>query len=59
MKNALCFILKTLFVLEIVTCLFWHFGYVDKQPDNKAEVIFKIYDATDWKTINYNIHIDK
>ena len=42
-----------LFVLEI----FLIFGLVGKRHDKKAKVIFKIYDATNWITNNYNTHI--
>ena len=58
MKNAFCFILKALFILEIFTFLrYLLFGYVEKRLDKKAMVNFKIYDVTDWATNNYNIHI--
>ena len=58
MKNAFCFILKALFILEIFTFLrYLLFGYVEKRLDKKAMVSFKIYDVADWATNNYNIHI--
>ena len=41
------FLLKTLFSLEIITFLSWLFGYVEKQLDKRAMVIFKIYDITE------------
>ena len=60
MKNACYFILKALFVLEIIT--FWttdFFGYVRKRLDKKARVNFKIYDITNWNKRIYNKHISK
>ena len=57
MKNAFYFMLKVLFVLEILTFLSWLFGYVEKRVDKKAMVIFRIYDVTDWITNNCNTHI--
>ena len=54
MKNAFSFMSRDLFVLEIFTILFWHFGYVEKRLDKKAMVNFKIYDVRDWTTNNYN-----
>ena len=57
MENAFYFKLKALFVLEMFTVLYWHFGYVEKRVDKKAMVNFKIYDFIDWATNNYNIHI--
>ena len=57
MKNALYFILKAAFVLEVFTFLFWLFAYVEKRLDEKAMVNFKIYDAKQWTTNNYNTHI--
>ena len=56
MKNAFYFILKALFALEIFKFLSGLFGYVEKQLDKKATVIFKIY-VTDWTTSNCNLHI--
>ena len=41
------FLLKALFVLEIITFLSWLFRYVEKRLDKKAIVIFKIYDVTE------------
>ena len=32
------------------------FGHVGKRLDEKAKVNFKIYEATDWETNNYNTH---
>ena len=57
MKNAFYFMLKVLFVLEILIFLSWLFGYVEKRVDKKAMVIFRIYDVTDWITNNCNTHI--
>ena len=54
MKNAFSFLSRDLFVLEIFTILFWHFGYVEKRLDKNAMINFKIYDVTDWTTNNYN-----
>ena len=56
MKNAFYFILKALFALEILKFLSGLFGYVEKQLDKKAMVIFKIY-VTDWTASNCNLHI--
>ena len=56
MKNAFYFMLKDLFILEIVTFLPWLFGHAERQLDKKAKVNFKIYDVTVW-TNNYNTHI--
>ena len=53
MKNAFYFMLKALFVLEIITFFSSLFGYVEKRLDKKAMVNFKIYDVTDWTTNNY------
>ena len=57
MKNAFYFMLKALLFLEIFTFLYWLFGYVEKRLDKKATVNFKIYDITDYTTINCNTHI--
>ena len=38
MKNVFYFMLKAVFVLEIVTFLSWLFGYVEKRLDEKAMV---------------------
>ena len=57
MKNAFYFMLKVLFVYEMFTFLTWLFGYVEKRFDKKAMFNFKISDATDWTTNNYNTHI--
>ena len=51
--------LKAPFVLEIFTFLLWHFGYVEKRPDEKAMANQKTYDVTDWTANNYNTHIDQ
>ena len=47
MKNAFHFMLKALFVLDILTFLSRVFGYVEKRLDKKAMVNYKIYDVTD------------
>ena len=57
MKNAFCFTLKALFVLEIFKFLSWLFGYVEKRLDKKAMVNSKVYDVTDWTTNNCNTYI--
>ena len=57
MKNSFYFVLKALFVLDIVTFLSLHFGYVEKRLHKKASFNFKIYDITDWTAYNYNTHI--
>ena len=44
-------LLKALFVLQILTFLSQHFGYLEKRFDKKARVNFKIYD------VNYNTYI--
>ena len=49
--------LKALFVLKMFTFLSWLYGYVEKRPDKKAIITFKIYDAKVWATNNYNTHI--
>ena len=41
-KNVFYFMLKALFVLEIFTFLSWLFGYVEKRPDKKAQLISKL-----------------
>ena len=56
MKTAFYFMLKALFVLEILTFLSWLLGYVGNRPDKKAMFNFKIYNATDWTT-NSHKHI--
>ena len=48
--------LKSLFVLEMFSFLFWVFGYVEKRLDEKAMVYVKIYDVTGWTKI-ITIHI--
>ena len=57
MKNAFYFMLKTLFVLGIITFLSWLFGYAEKRLDMKTTVNFKTCDVTDWRIDNYNTHI--
>ena len=49
--------LKAIFVVKIITVLFWLFDQVVKRLDEKARVIFKIYDVTDWKANNYDTYI--
>ena len=56
MKNALYFIWKALFVLEILTFLSWSFGHIEKQFDQNDEVNFKIHDVTTSLTKNCNRH---
>ena len=53
MKNAFYFILKAIIVLEKFTFLWL---YVEKRPDKKAKVNFKILDVTDWTANNYKTH---
>ena len=53
MKNAFCFMLKALFVLEILTSLSRLFGYTGNGLIKKAMVNFKTYDFTDWATNNH------
>ena len=57
MKSDFYLILKTLFVLVILTFLSHLFGYVLKRHDKKAKVNFNIYYVADWTTNNYNPHI--
>ena len=52
MKNAVYFMLKTLFFLEIFTFLYSLLGYVEKRFDMKVIVNFEIYDVADWTTNN-------
>ena len=49
LKNAFNFMLKAIFVLEILIFLPFLFGYVEKRLDKKAMVKFKIYDSIDNK----------
>ena len=56
MKNAFHFILKAIFVVKIITILFWLFDHVVNRLDEKARVNLKIY-VTDWKANNYNTYI--
>ena len=57
MKNALDFMLKALFVLEISKFLSWIFGYVEKRlSGQKLLVNYKIYDVKNWVTNNRNTH---
>ena len=57
MENAFYFNLKVLSVLEIFRFLFRLFGYVGKRLDKKVMIDFKVYDVTNWMTVNYNTHI--
>ena len=52
MKNAFYFMLKTLFVFEIIKLLSWVFGYVEKRFDKKAKVNFKIHNVN--QTIKFD-----
>ena len=45
-KMKIAFMLKVIFVLEILSFLSWRFGYVEKRLDKKAMVNFKIYEGT-------------
>ena len=57
MKNALDFMLKALFVLEISKFSSWIFGYVKKRlSGQKLLVNYKIYDVKNWVTNNRNTH---
>ena len=47
MKNAFYFMLKALFVIKILKCLFSVFDHVGKPLDKKANINFKIYDIKD------------
>ena len=49
MKNAF-FMLKAVFVFEIITFLSRLFCYVEKRLYKKAWVNLKIHDVTDWAT---------
>ena len=57
MKNAFYFVLKVLFVFDIIIFLLCLFGYVEKQLDKKTMVNYKIYDITYWSTNNCNIEV--
>ena len=57
MKNAFYFVLKVLFVFDIIIFLLCLFGYVEKRLDKKTMVNYKIYDVTDWSTNNCNIEV--
>ena len=48
MKNAFYFMFRALFVLEIFKFLSSLFYYVEKLPDKKGKVNFKVYDGTGW-----------
>ena len=56
MKIDFDFMLKALSVLEMFTFWSWLLGFTEKRLDMKATVNFKIYDVTDWTTINYKAH---
>ena len=49
--------LKTLFILKILTFLSLLFGYVEKRLDKKAKVNFEIYGVTIWTINKYNTYI--
>ena len=57
MENALCFTLKTLFVLKIFKFLSLIFGLVKKWLDKTDKGNFKIYDVSIWETNNFHTHI--
>ena len=57
MKNALYFMFKALFILEIFTFLSWLFRYIEKRVDKKPKINFKIYDITGWTTNNFDTYI--
>ena len=57
MKNAFYFILKDLSVQEIFKFLSWLFGYVEKRPDKKTQVNFKMHDVVGWTTNKNNTYI--
>ena len=57
MKHAFYFMLKALFVLEILNFLYLLSGYVGKRLNKKTKVNFKIYDVTDRTASNYHTHI--
>ena len=57
MKNAFYFILKALLFLRYLNFCPDFFGHVGKRLHEKPNVTFKIYDATDSTTSNYNSHI--
>ena len=46
-KNVFYFMLKALFVLDILTFLSCFFGYIEKRLDKAATINFKIYDVID------------
>ena len=48
---------KLFFSLSYLNCSPQFFGHVGKRFNEKAKVIFKIYDFVDWETNNSNIHI--
>ena len=45
--------LKALFVFKI----FLRFGCVEKRPDEKTQVNFKVYGVTDWTTNYCNSYV--
>ena len=49
--------IKALFVLEILPCLFRLFGCEENRLDQKSYVNYKIYVVTDWTTNNEDTHI--
>ena len=56
MKNAFYFMLKALFVLEILAFLSWLFGYAGKRLDKKAKVNSKFMTSQTGQQI-ITIHI--
>ena len=57
MENAFYFVLKALFVLEILKMFVWLFGYVGKRFGKKVKVNFKNYNVTGCIINNCNTHI--
>ena len=49
--------LKSLFVLKIFEFLSWFFAHIEKRPDQKDKVNFKVHDVTDWQTNKITTHI--
>ena len=56
-EQCFYFMLKPLFIFEILTFLSFRFGYVESHLDKKTKVNFKIYDLIDWLTNTYNAYI--
>ena len=57
MKNEFYVTMKARFFLKILKVLSWLFGHAEKRFDEKNKVNFKIYDVTNWLTINCNTYI--